>query len=355
MTRMRSVQPQWPLCTRSSALSFIPGWHSSKIAALVFLLLLLQACTQKTETYRSFYHWKTAFHPTGSENATLQTLHVQRLYIKYFDVDWPEGQTQAIPQATVDWEEMPGLEVIPTVFITNRAIQKSGESGAVALGERIHKLILRLHPPQLPAPKEVQIDCDWSPSTREAYFALLRDLRQRFAAGDTRLSATIRLHQIKYAQHTGVPPVDRGMLMFYNMGDLDDPKEDNSILNVTEGAKYLDAAADYALPLDAALPIFAWGVLIRHGRPIRLLNNLRTENVQPLPWLTPLTANEFRVDTSHYLSGHYLYPGDLLRMESVNPTDLSNAADLLASKLAKQDRAVILYHLDSLTLQHHLN
>ncbi|MFN8396006.1 MAG: hypothetical protein U0176_15320 [Bacteroidia bacterium] len=71
------------------------------------------------------------------------------------------------------------------------------------------------------------------------------------------------------------------------------------------------------------------------------------------PWLTPLGANEFRVDTSHYLNGHYLYPGDRIRMEAVNKTDLSAAADLLAEKLPKIDRAVILYHLDSLTLRHH--
>lgn len=320
---------------------------------LISLLVLLAACSKPTEVTRSFYHWKTAFNPTHTEKATLQQLNIQRLYIKYFDVDWPEGQTQAVPQATVDWVQVPEYEVVPTVFITNRAIQKVGESGATALGERIHKLILHLHPKELPAPKEVQIDCDWSLSTRAAYFALLQDLRKRFAAGNTGISATIRLHQLKFAEHTGVPPVDRGMLMFYNMGELDDPKEDNSILSVAEGAKYMDHAARYALPLDAALPIFAWGVLIRHERPIRLLNNLRTESVQTLPWLTQLGANEFRVDTSHYLHGHYLYPGDRLRMESVNKTDLYAAAELLADKLPRIDRAVILYHLDSLTLQHH--
>ncbi|MFN8396005.1 MAG: hypothetical protein U0176_15315 [Bacteroidia bacterium] len=38
--------------------------------------------------------------------------------------------------------------------------------------------------------------------------------------------------------------MNRGMLMFYNMGELDDPKEDTySILNVAEGAKYIDHAA----------------------------------------------------------------------------------------------------------------
>ncbi|HEX2901052.1 MAG TPA: hypothetical protein VHS96_15140, partial [Bacteroidia bacterium] len=248
---------------------------------------------------------------------------------------------------------IPDMEVVPTIFITNRTIKAVGEAGCPALADRIHRLIFQLHPRELPPPKEIQIDCDWTQNTREAYFSLLRRLKARLDSSGTALSATIRLHQLKYPKQTGVPPVDRGALMFYNMGDLENPQEDNSILNVAEGKKYLDNAHKYALPLDAALPIFAWGVLIRHGRPIKLLNNLRMESTAGIPWFSRQAGNLVQVDTSHYFGGHYLYPGDQIRMEGVDPAALQEAANLLADRLLPGSRSVILYHLDSLTLTHY--
>jgi hypothetical protein len=302
---------------------------------------------------RAFYHWKTEYFPTPFERDRLKELGIQRLYIKYFDVDWPDGEQRAIPQAKVEFPEPPNLEIVPTVFITNRAIRKTGELGCPALADRIFDLILRLHPTQLPRPREVQMDCDWTQETRSAYFSLLQRLHTRLDSLDIHLSATIRLHQLKYPKQTGVPPVDRGMLMFYNMGDLENPEEDNSILNVAEGEKYLGNADQYQLPMDVALPIFAWGVLIRRGKPIKLLNNLRLESTAHIPWFSKQGENLLHVDSSHYFWGHYLYAGDQIRLEEVHQKDLKEAAQLLEASLKHEDRTVVLYHLDSLTLGHY--
>ncbi|MBK8703650.1 MAG: hypothetical protein IPN33_08475 [Saprospiraceae bacterium] len=118
---------------------------------------------------------------------------------------------------------------------------------------------------------EIQIDCDWTEKTRDSYFYLLKKMREQLEPGNCALSATIRLHQVRYFKKTGAPPVDRGMLMFYNMGDVESWEEPNSILNIKKGEPYLDGAARYPLPLDVALPAFGWGVLFREGRMIRLI------------------------------------------------------------------------------------
>ncbi|MEY3442855.1 MAG: hypothetical protein RLZZ519_1136 [Bacteroidota bacterium] len=314
---------------------------------------MVSACNNDNKVSRSFYHWKTRFAPTPFEKQRLQELGVTKLYIKYFDVDFLPESSDAMPQAKVEFAEMPEMEVIPTIFITNRTIQKVGQKDCPALADKIYRLIFKLHPKELRPPKEIQIDCDWTQNSKEAYFSLLKRLDQRLDSSQIQLSATIRLHQLKYPKQTGIPPVDRGALMFYNMGDLDNPDEDNSILNVAEGARYLDNAKEYAMPLDVALPIFAWGVLIRRGQPIRLINNLRMESVQNLPWITSTGENKVRVDTNHYLAGQYLYAGDEIRMEDVAPAALSQAASLLAGELKPETRSVVLYHLDSLTLSHY--
>lgn len=319
---------------------------------LVALLTAWIGCGKpKTKVDRSFYHWKTGFAPSDYEKEALNKLHVGRLFVKYFDIDWPESEQQAVPQAKVYFRELPDAEVIPTIFITNRAMRKVGESGAPALADRTWKLIQGLHPKELPALREVQIDCDWTQNTRSAYFAFLQHLRTRLDSADIQLSATIRLHQLKYPKQTGVPPVDRGMLMFYNMGDLQNPQEDNSILDIAKGQEYLGKADEYALPLDVALPIFAWGVLLRHGKPIRLLNNLRMETVAQLPWCTPAGPHLVHVDSSHYLLGNYLYAGDEIRLEEVSDRDLLASARTLQAHLRAEDRSVILYQLDSLTIR----
>jgi hypothetical protein len=77
--------------------------------------------------------------------------------------------------------------------------------------------------------KKIQIDCDWSQGTKHNYFQFLK----QFKALDTtlQLSCTIRLHQVKYPTITGIPPVDEGTIMYYNMGKLNEDRKLNLQLN----------------------------------------------------------------------------------------------------------------------------
>ena len=128
------------------------------------------------------------------------------------------------------------------------------------LSEKIMSQIMRLWPTvSNTAIHEIQFDCDWTQSTKEKYFKFLRHFRQLQNDPTFQLSATIRLHQIKFANQTGVPPVNRGMLMFYNMADLESIKTPNSILDLEVAHQYIDSQTTYELPLDFALPIFSLG------------------------------------------------------------------------------------------------
>lgn len=57
---------------------------------------------------------------------------------------------------------------------------------------------------------------------------------------------------VKYAQKTGIPPVDEVTLMYYNMSSVQDMKTYNSILDNTEGEKYIKGAIEYPLHINIA-------------------------------------------------------------------------------------------------------
>lgn len=316
------------------------------------LLLLCSCSNQERAVTPAFYHWQTKVQLTTAEQEHLQQLGVAKLYVKFFDVDWDAASQQAVPQAQVEWGNsvLDSVEIIPTIFITNRTLLNLDASDLPQLAERIATKINQLaknRPFQ-----EVQFDCDWSPKTQQPYFHLLGLLRKKFNT-TIQLSATIRLHQIQYFEQTGVPPVNRGMLMFYNMGNLEDWKTDNSVLGVAIGRSYLGPIQKYPLPLDVALPIFEWGVVFREERLIQLINNLQAEHVQDTVRFLQLSPHRYEVRQSTYLDGYYLYKGDRIRLEAISHDQLQESADLLSQKLSRQPLTVAFYHLDSTTIRQH--
>ena len=156
-------------------------------------------------------------------------------------------------------------------------------------------------------------------------------------------------------EKTGVPPVDRGMLMAYNMGNLDDMKTDNSILSIETLKSYLKNFDKYPLELDVALPIFSWGIVFRDGEAVKILNNLSKNEVLQTPQYKSLfeqnTDNRFVLLKNQYLKGFYLYENDEIRIEESPLSNLRLAATFLAKNIKNQQLTVAFYHLDSATLQ----
>jgi hypothetical protein len=320
-------------------------------------LLILTSCNNQEKNINlSFYHWQTHFQLTETEWQYLQDLSVNKLYIKFFDVDWDEATAQAVPLATLQTDSLQtrNLQIVPTIFITNRTFSNLSGSDIDSLALRIHRKIFQIAE-KLPnnSIQEIQIDCDWSETTREKYFQLLQHLHSSLQLQKVLLSVTIRLHQIRYLEQTGVPPADRGMLMCYNTGEVTSWTEENSILSSRTASPYLSRLKTYPLPLDLALPIFAWGVLFRDGEMIRLINGLRAEDLKDTTRFTSLASNRFQVVKSTYLKGYYLYQGDRLRLESINSNELQENVALLRPRWPTNNFHLTFYHLDTATIKYY--
>lgn len=318
----------------------------------------LLGCSSEPQAQPAFYHWQTELDLGAAEAHALDEYGAERLYVKYFDVDRPGPRREAQFLAPLivksgNWTQQ--TEIVPCVFITNRTFQHSFPEDVKRLAHQIGDQVLKLHQ-QFPGKQlqEVQMDCDWSPSTQEPYFLFLESLKSKLDSLDIQLSATIRLHQYKFAEETGVPPVDRGMLMVYNIGRLNDPEETNSIFDPETMRSYILPKRDYALPLDVALPIFGWTVVRRYGKVVALLNNVRIDTLDRHPQVQKTAPNQVEVTESHYFYGHYLYRGDQLRAESVHEATLLEAAQFLQEQLpTNPGRHIVLYHLDSLNLKYY--
>jgi hypothetical protein len=341
---------------------FIHTMYSAFIRKIIFyfssFLFLLFGCSCNNQpadnitAEPSFYHWKSVFAPSAPELKMLKEQHVQTLYLHFFDVSWnadigepsPIAQLR-IPDSSIFARE--SLGVIPTVFITNECIQKIRIEQCEPLAGKILSLIngiIKINGIQPVA--EVQIDCDWTASTKEKYFLLLQALQKK---DSIRLySATIRLFQVKYANTTGVPPVKKGLLMCYNMGNVKNPAVNNSILDPGELKKYINGLDKYPLPLDVAFPLFNWYVLFRNNVYTGLLRDLPEDELNKI---CSRQQNRFTLLADTNWRGVDLKKGDVLRYENSSYADIMAAAALVKEKLGNRKLRLSLYHLDSLILK----
>lgn len=302
---------------------------------------------------RAFYYWRTTWTLSDVERDALATLGVRRLYVRVFDVESAVNGPRAI--AKLDLAEASALsselEIVPVVYLHNEVLQHV-EPGSVRLLAELVWHEVQTAAGQLPAPKELQLDCDWSDSTRERYFALLGDLRAALPQGTT-LSATIRLHQIKFRERTGVPPVERGMLMFYNMGSFGADADSRAIFDPEQAERYLARLAEYPLPLDAALPIWSWTLQLRNEQVEGLLQATDPAELEGKGFLRRLDSTRFEVTRSTFLHGHLLRAGDQLKGEVTGPEQTQAAAALLANHLGATPGTVAIFDLSDKNLRRH--
>ncbi|OWY21992.1 hypothetical protein C7N43_06135 [Sphingobacteriales bacterium UPWRP_1] len=323
--------------------------------ATLWVLFFTTGCNTSTpKTYgqvtRSFYFWKTVFALSAEQRNTLQQLNVERLYIKLFDVDWSATRQAAVPIAPVRFEEpLPkATDIVPVVYITNKTFVNLPDTLVAALADSVyHKMQTLLAASGTKKPSEIQFDCDWTSATAGKFFAFIRAFKLKLQPAQTLVSATIRLHQVKYRSQTGIPPADRGVLMFYNMGNFKDPNTNNSVLDLKEAKRYLQTLNQYPLPLDVALPLFSWGVVFRNGQFANLINQLTTQTANNLPQLLqPLGKGRYRALQSGIINGSRVGKDDVVRVEEVPLPDALKAASWLSKNIGTTNNLhVALYHL----------
>jgi hypothetical protein len=212
----------------------------SKNIFSLFALVLFFFCSgchhSKKQTHRGFYYWKTDFRLTADEEQRIVALQIQKLYVRFFDINL-NASNEAVPVAKIIFNSAvpANVEIVPVIFITNNTLKQISPDKILALATDMVDLAGKIATANNINYKEIQFDCDWSLQTKEKFFNLLRYAKNRMT--NQKISCTIRLHQVKYYRKTGLPPVDRGMLMFYNMGEIADTAS-NSIFNEADAAKY---------------------------------------------------------------------------------------------------------------------
>jgi hypothetical protein len=305
-----------------------------------------------TSTQPAFYHWKSNFSPNEFEVNTLRRHKIRSLYLHFFDVAWDPTYSKPVPIAQVrmnrnSLEQLKETEFIPTVFITNECIHNIQPEQCRSLAENIHKLvdeILQNH--SIDTAREIQIDCDWTAATKNKYFSILRELQ---AMDSGRIySATIRLFQVKYMTEAGIPPVKKGLLMCYNMGDLKSMATRNSILDPGTVKSYIGRLQNYPLPLDIALPLFDWYVLFRQGAYKGLVSKIDKAALAGIA--KQLAANRFEIIVDTSINNVEFKKGDQLRYENSTYEDIIITAEMLAKKTNNNNARIALYHLDSIIL-----
>lgn len=335
---------------------------------LLSIILGFGQCKMRPKTIvtPAFYFWKNdSDHASDSYSSAnlfeveVDSLHPKRQYVKVLEVDWnPAGG--AYPRAKNDFYSgfNDTLQVVPTVFITNRVFENIKTEDLALLATRIAKKCIQedynysTEKTSITTP-EIQIDCDWTATTQERYFDFLRKLKAAPNMKDVTLSATIRLYQYKYRDKTGVPPVDRGMIMLYNLSDLRKYEVSNSIFDKKEAEAYLLNTPSYPLPVDVALPLFSWGVGFHDGKFVSLHNDFHPADVTKTSFLKKERDGYYEVIKDTVFQKTYYRVGDKMKIEYVDKQRLMDAAAVAKQVLNAEKTNVSFYHLDTKILSHY--
>src|SRR5690606_6587837 len=222
---------------------------------------------------------------------------------------------EAIPVAPIVFNQKPeGYNVVPVVYIKNEVFLQN--SSADSLAVKVYNYIQQINKSANVSVNEIQFDCDWSLKSKQNYFQFIEEFKKLHP----NLSATIRLHQIKYPEKTGIPSVNTGVLMYYNMGVINSG-DDNSIYSQKTAKNYINSLQNYKLPLNIALPVFSWGVHVRGNQVTNLIGGLRVSDLAG-DQFEKISENRFKVIEDIVFKGRYLAKDDEIKVEAVSTNQL---------------------------------
>ena len=320
------------------------------LAALAVIVCWRILSCNSSKPVISFYYWKTVFELTEKEHQLLTDLEVKRLYIRYFDV--VSLETGIMPSGIVQFKEKPSQEVVPVVYITNDAMSAyKGYPRNFALADSVLQLISNISAAEEIEFKEVQFDCDWTESTEKEYFEFIDEIQK--LDPELIVTSTIRLHQVKYQERTGIPNVHSGTLMYYNMGRIAADSL-NSIYDRDIARQYIAGLDDYNLPLNIAVPVFSWGVQSRGNAVVDLLNKIYFNQLKSDTLFNQVSDRVFEAKHNGIFDDVYFAKGDRLKLEYASPEDIRTAIQDISEYLQETPKEIILYDLDELNFENQL-
>lgn len=310
---------------------------------------LLFSCLKKESPVVSFYYWKTNYQLSSNEKETIKENEVEKIYIRYFDIDLHPKTHEIFPRSPIHFIEKPSINnIVPVVFIKNNVMLKP-DLDVHDLAQKTFDYVSLINKKNNISCQEIQIDCDWSLKSKSNYLAFVESFKN---ISKKKLSATIRLHQVKYFEKTKIPNVDYGVLMYYNMGTIA-VESLNSIYDQKIAHRYIPSLKKYPLPLNVALPIYAWGVHIRGNNILGLRSKLTTNDLKNDSNFTEIDAKTFRVVQSNFRNGVFYKKEDVVKIEEITESDLKEMATDLSDNLAQRPKEIIFYDLDELNFNNY--
>ncbi|MHC0446754.1 hypothetical protein ACWA1F_15185 [Flavobacterium sp. 3-218] len=274
---------------------------------------------------------------------------VQKLYVRYFDIELHPESNFPIPISPVRFLENPKeYTIVPVVFIQNKVMLQP-HLDVNDLAQKTFDFIEQINSKNQISCQEIQIDCDWTLKSKENYLKFIEVFKK---LSNKKLSATIRLHQVKYFKKTKIPNVDSGVLMYYNMGSIA-PDSLNSIYDKKVAARYLKSLKRYPLHLDFAFPIYSWGVHIRNNKVIGLRSKMNSAALEKDVNFEKTSPIFFRVKKANYKNGVFYEENDLLKIEEIKTEDLKEMAEDLQDNLVEKPNEIIFYDLDEFNLNNY--
>ncbi|MFC0427840.1 hypothetical protein [Chryseobacterium scophthalmum] len=313
-----------------------------KILQLLFVCFLVISCSEKQKHPYSFYYWKTHLKLNEIEKKSLSESTNSVLYTRFFDVDKVGEKFQPVAVITKDKSFETDKQIVPTIFITNQTFLHIKKEEIQFLAESIHQLIQKkAQDYQLKINDEIQIDCDWTAGTKDDYFEFLKQLKK---ISQKEITCTLRLHQVKDKDLTGIPPVEKVYLMCYSTSSPLENSDKNSILDLNIMKSYLSKLEEYPIKkIEVALPIYSWGIVTNHLGKHKLINALSAKDLDN-PNFKKISDNEIEILKDGFYFGNFLNKGFKIKVEEISPEQLNSAIEFLDKKISSYN--IIYYQLD---------
>lgn len=324
------------------------------ILALTILTLLGCGKTEEINIKRASYYWATN-RSLYDVTDDVKNLALEKSYYKIFEVDYTpvRGAFPIVKNRPFSYELNGEKEFVPTVFVKNEVLKNLNGEELKELADNMVFLIQEYSSfteDELIF-EEIQIDCDWTKTTKDNYFALLKEIKK---LSGKKISCTLRLYPYAYPDAMGVPPVDRVMLMCYNLENPLTNPDKNSILDNNELEKYIKGKKKYPLPMDIALPVFSWTLHYKNNTFHQLINLSSKELKEFTKKDDALWYTVTEDKTLDY--NNYLRIGERLKCEEVAYGDLEIAIKLLKKHVELDKNITIaLFDLQSSTFKNYSN
>lgn len=310
---------------------------------LIFILFMTGCSKTDINNDHGFYYWRSKLNLTKNEQQLLNNSKASNLYTRFFDVVKQDNQFLEVGVISIDKDFSINKKIVPVIFITNETWFDIKANEIEFLANKINDHINKIKANhKLNLANEIQIDSDWTTSTKDDYFKFMQTLKM---VSKKNVTCTLRLHQVKDKLQTGIPPVEKMYLMCYATSSPLKNQQQNSILDVKTLKSYLKHIDDYPVKLDVGLPIYSWGIVTNHVGKKKLINAVTAEELMQNKNFRKINEHNFEVLKDDFYFGMYLNKGFKIKVEEIPEKGILESINFINEKLDYKP-LLIYYHLD---------